>query len=96
MGRYAARREVLVEGLRAQGWGVESPRAGIVVWAEIPEGNRSKGSTAFAAELLEKCGVAVSPGEGFDPTAHSHVRFALVENESRIRLALERMRGISR
>jgi alanine-synthesizing transaminase len=37
--------------------------------------------------LLEKALVAVSPGIGFGPLGEGHVRFALVENEQRIRQA---------
>ena len=41
----------------------------------------------FAKLLLEKAQVAVSPGIGFGPLGEGHVRFALVENEHRIRQA---------
>ncbi|MBM3746762.1 MAG: alanine transaminase, partial [Acidobacteria bacterium] len=37
--------------------------------------------------------VAVSPGMGFGPLGEGHVRFALVENEQRIRQAV---RGIGK
>ena len=37
--------------------------------------------------LLEKALVAVSPGIGFGPMGEGHVRFALVENDHRIRQA---------
>lgn len=37
--------------------------------------------------LLQKAGVAVSPGIGFGEGGDEHVRFALVENEHRIRQA---------
>ena len=36
---------------------------------------------------MEKALVAVSPGIGFGPLGEGHVRFALVENEQRIRQA---------
>ena len=41
----------------------------------------------FAKLLLERAQVAVSPGIGFGPLGEGHVRFALVENEQRIRQA---------
>ena len=41
----------------------------------------------FSKLVLEKALVAVSPGIGFGPHGEDHVRFALVENESRIRQA---------
>ncbi len=35
--QYLSRRDVLVDGLRRIGWKVESPKAGMFVWAQIPE-----------------------------------------------------------
>ena len=56
-------------------------------WAAIPEKYRSIGSLEFAKLVLEKAQVAVSPGIGFGPLGEGHVRFALVENDQRIRQA---------
>jgi alanine-synthesizing transaminase len=63
------------------------------VWAEIPEPHRDGGSVEFAKFLLREANVAVSPGVGFGVAGDRHVRFALVENEQRIRQAT---RGIKR
>src|SRR5712692_1432652 len=90
---YQKRRDVLVEGLCRAGWPVESPRGTMFLWAPIPEQHRALGSLEFAKLLLEKALVAVSPGIGFGPHGEGYVRFALVENESRIRQAA---RGIKR
>jgi alanine-synthesizing transaminase len=57
------------------------------MWAPVPEQFREIGSLEFAKLLLEKAQVAVSPGIGFGPLGEGHVRFALVENEHRIRQA---------
>jgi alanine-synthesizing transaminase len=57
------------------------------LWAEVPERYRSLGSLEFSKLLLDKALVAVSPGAGFGPLGEGHVRFALVENEQRIRQA---------
>jgi len=64
------------------------------VWAPIPERYRSMGSLAFSKMLLEKAEVAVSPGIGFGRYGDDHVRFALVENEHRIRQAIRGIRKI--
>ena len=45
------------------------------------------GSLEFSKLLMEKALVAVSPGIGFGPMGEGHVRFALIENEHRIRQA---------
>jgi alanine-synthesizing transaminase len=50
-------------------------------------------SLEFTKFLLKEGGVAVSPGIGFGPAGEGFVRFALVENEHRIRQAT---RGIKK
>jgi alanine-synthesizing transaminase len=62
-------------------------------WAPIPEPFAELGSLAFAERLAREGRVAVSPGSGFGPGGEGFVRFALVENEHRIRQAV---RGIRR
>jgi alanine-synthesizing transaminase len=63
------------------------------VWAEVPERFRAKGSLEFSKLLLEKALVAVSPGVGFGPLGEGHVRFALVENDHRIRQAVRSVKS---
>ncbi|MBV9507603.1 MAG: aminotransferase class I/II-fold pyridoxal phosphate-dependent enzyme [Acidobacteriia bacterium] len=84
---YQKRRDVLVSGLRRAGWPVETPKGSMFLWAPLPEQFRGLGSLEFSKLLLEKAQVAVSPGIGFGPMGEGHVRFALVENDHRIRQA---------
>jgi alanine-synthesizing transaminase len=84
---YQKRRDVLATGLKRAGWPVEKPRGTMFLWAPIPERYREIGSLEFCKLLLEKAQVAVSPGIGFGPLGEGHVRFALVENDQRIRQA---------
>lgn len=84
---YQKRRDVLISGLKRAGWPVEPPRGSMFVWAPIPEQHRALGSLEFAKLLMQKALVAVSPGIGFGPLGEGHVRFALVENEHRIKQA---------
>jgi alanine-synthesizing transaminase len=63
------------------------------LWARIPEAFRSIGSLEFAKLLLAEAKVGVAPGIGFGESGDEYVRFALVENEQRIRQAA---RGIRR
>jgi len=89
---YQARRDVLVEGLNRLGWSVASPRAGMFVWATMPEPWRSRmGSIDFAMKLLEEAEVAVSPGRGFGESGEGCLRLALVENEHRLRQAVRQI-----
>jgi alanine-synthesizing transaminase len=90
---YERRRNVLVKGLKQAGWIVEPPRATMFAWAEIPEKFRKMGSLEFCKLLIKEAGVAVSPGIGFGEGGDNYVRFALVENEHRIRQATK---GIKR
>ena len=87
------RRDVLIDGLDRAGWPIEPPKATMFVWAKIPERYSWAGSLEFAKLLLEKGLVAVSPGIGFGQQGEGHVRFALVENQHRIRQAC---RGIKK
>jgi len=89
--QYQRRRDVLHKGLTEAGWAVELPKASMYIWAKIPEAYRALGSLEFAKRLLERAKVSVSPGIGFGDQGDDHVRFALIENESRIRQAV---RGI--
>jgi alanine-synthesizing transaminase len=84
---YQRRRDVLVNGLKRAGWLVEKPRGSMFLWAPLPERYQAVGSLEFSKLLLEKALVAVSPGVGFGPLGEGHVRFALVENDQRIRQA---------
>jgi len=84
---YQRRVDVLVTGLKRAGWHVEKPRGSMFLWAPIPEKYKAIGSLEFAKLLLEKAQVAVSPGIGFGPLGEGHVRFALIENDQRIRQA---------
>ena len=94
--QYQSRRDVLAKGLHEAGWPVEVPRASMYVWAQIPQPYQEQGSLAFAKKLLAQAKVAVSPGIGFGEYGDSHVRFALIENEHRIRQAVRGIRDVFR
>ena len=89
--KYQKRRDVLARGLHEAGWMVQVPKATMYIWAEIPPPYKEMGSLEFAKKLLADAKVAVSPGIGFGEYGDDHVRFALIENEARIRQAV---RGI--
>jgi alanine-synthesizing transaminase len=91
---YQRRRDVLCDGLARVGWQVHRPRGTMFVWAPIPEGFRHLGSLEFSKLLLSEGKVAVSPGVGFGVSGDGFVRFALVENEARIRQAVRGIREV--
>lgn len=90
--KYQRRRDVLVDGLQRIGWDVTKPKAGMFVWASVPDEWASRMSTMdFAMMLLEHGDVAVSPGSGFGEAGEGFVRLALVENENRLRQAVRQI-----
>jgi alanine-synthesizing transaminase len=88
---YQARRDVLVDGLNRYGWKVTKPRGTMFVWAPIPEKYRDMGSIEFALKMMEDAEVAVSPGRAFGEHGEGFLRFALVENELRLKQAVRQI-----
>jgi len=91
---YRRRRDTLIEGLKRINWVVEKPKATMFVWAKIPEQFSEMGSLEFSKLLLHQAKVAVSPGIGFGDAGEGYVRFALVENEQRIKQAVRGIRKV--
>lgn len=85
---YQDRRDVLCDGLNAAGWPIEKPKATMFVWAKIPDKFSHMSSLEFSKFLLSEAKVCVSPGVGFGEYGEGYVRFALVENEKRIKQAV--------
>jgi alanine-synthesizing transaminase len=91
---YRKRRDCLVDGFARVGWEFEKPKGTMFVWAPIPEPFRAMGSLEFSKLLLTQAKVAVSPGIGFGEHGEGFVRFALVENEHRIRQAIRGVKAM--
>ncbi|MEK6779776.1 MAG: aminotransferase class I/II-fold pyridoxal phosphate-dependent enzyme [Candidatus Deferrimicrobiota bacterium] len=91
---YRKRRDCLVDGFARIGWEFPKPKGTMFVWAPLPEPFASLGSLEFSKLLLTKARVAVSPGIGFGEHGEGYVRFALVENEHRIRQAIRGVKAI--
>ncbi|MGD0571810.1 MAG: aminotransferase class I/II-fold pyridoxal phosphate-dependent enzyme [Sedimentisphaerales bacterium] len=92
--KYQSRRDVLCEGLTRIGWEAPKPRAGMFVWAKIPQEHlKGKNTLDYSMDLVEYAEVAVAAGGAFGENGEGYVRIALVENEQRLRQAV---RNISR
>ncbi len=89
---YQGRRDVLVDGLNAMGWTTRKPRATFYVWTRIPRGYKS--SVEFAAMVLKKAGIVITPGIGFGESGEGYVRMALTISTERIEEAVDRLRKI--
>lgn len=93
---YQSRRDVLVKGLHEAGWMVDKPKAAMYIWAKIPEPYAHLGSLEFTKKVMKDAKVSISPGIGFGEFGDTHVRFALIENEARIRQAIRGIKDMFR
>ncbi len=91
---YRKRRDCLVDGFARIGWEFEKPKGTMFVWAPVPEAFKTLDSLEFSKHLLTHAKVAVSPGIGFGEHGEGFVRFALVENEHRIRQAIRGVKAM--
>lgn len=85
---YQDRRDVFVAGLNNIGWQIDTPKATMFVWAEIPKGWKSQ---EFAYSLLEKTGVVVIPGDVFGMYGEGYVRIGLVQEKNLLLEAVDRI-----
>jgi len=67
---------------------VETPEAGLYIWPHIPDGYTAR---AFAMELLQHTGVAVTPGTNFGAHGEGYVRISLTIEDARLDTALEKL-----
>lgn len=86
---YRARRDRLVSALRSVGWSPPVPKATLYVWMPTPGG---ASSVAFAAEVLERTGVVITPGTGYGACGEGYVRLSLTTPDVRLDEALDRIR----
>ncbi|MDR1657266.1 MAG: LL-diaminopimelate aminotransferase [Deltaproteobacteria bacterium] len=88
---YQKRRQVLTAGLKAAGLSVFETNYTFYVWVRVPEGMKS---ADFASKLLNEVGVVATPGNGFGPSGEGYVRFALVQEEPRLKEAADRLSSL--
>jgi aspartate/methionine/tyrosine aminotransferase len=86
--RYAANRQLLVDGLAAIGIDrVAPPDGAFYLYADVS--HLTDDSSGWVAGLLAETGVAIAPGVDFDPLdGHHFVRMSFAGTESEIRGAL--------
>ena len=87
---FKQRRDTFVGALHDIGWEVPTPPAMMYIWAKLPP-RWASNSIAFCTELVEQTGVAASPGVGFGKCGEGYVRFALVHDSARLKLAVDRI-----
>lgn len=87
---YQARRDRIVPVLEDMGMTVDSPRAGLYIWARVPNGYES---AEFAERLLEDTDVLMIPGGNYGPSGEGYVRLSITLADDLIDKALERVSG---
>jgi LL-diaminopimelate aminotransferase len=88
---YRQRRDCILPALRAIGLQAAAPLGSLYVWCRIPVG---KSSVEFAAEVLEKCCVSLTPGAVFGAGGEGYVRISLTAPIERVEEAVHRLGGI--
>lgn len=92
MAVYRANRALMLKGLPAAGFTrIAPPDGAFYVYADVSD--LTQDSRAFAAEILEKAGVAVTPGLDFDPVrGHQTLRFSYARSTADIAEGLARLK----
>jgi aspartate/methionine/tyrosine aminotransferase len=87
---FAARRRLMIDGLRALGFGVGfEPTGAFYILANARQ--FSGDSVSFAYEILDQCHVAVTPGVAFGRNAEGYLRFSYSASVERIEEGLRRL-----
>jgi LL-diaminopimelate aminotransferase len=88
---YQFRRDIVLKGLRASGFTVQTPPATIYLWAHLPDGFTD--STQFCERLLEETGVSTTPGVVYGAYGEGYLRISLGMATDRIKEAMERIKA---
>ena len=90
---YRQRRDRMRQALVDLGWIVPKPSMALYLWMPIPEWASARGwsDEQLASELLEHCGVALTPGSGFGDAGLGWLRLALVRPVEELENAVQRL-----
>lgn len=91
---FTKRHHILVEGLESIGWNVTPSEGGMFVFAKYP--NQEMNDIDFVYHAIEKTGVVMVPGSIFGDAGKNYVRLALVQEESLLKEAVERLGKLSK
>jgi aspartate aminotransferase len=91
---YQARRDFMVQALNAMpGVSCRSIEGTFYLFPSFP--NSGKNSVELAEALLEKAGIAATPGAAFGASGEGHVRFAISTAMSELERAVERLAKVA-
>lgn len=83
-----ARRDKMIGVLQQIGLKALKPKASFYIWARVPEGHTS---VSYVTELLDKVGVAVTPGTGYGLSGEGYIRISLTQSDARFDEGLRRL-----
>jgi len=83
-----ARRDKIVGALQQLGLRVMKPKAAFYIWAKVPQGYTS---VKYVAELLDKAGVAVTPGTGYGKSGEGYIRLSITQPDTRFDEGIKRL-----
>jgi LL-diaminopimelate aminotransferase len=87
---YQRRRDLIIKVLNSIGLEAKPPKAGLYIWAKVPEGYTS---VDLATDLLEEIGVVVIPGVGYGKNGEGYVRLSLTIPDAELARGLSRLAG---
>ena len=87
---YQRRRDLLIEVLNDIGVEAKPPKAGLYIWAKVPEGYTS---VEFTNDLLDNLGIVVTPGTGYGAYGEGYVRLSLTIPDANLVKGLSRLSG---
>ena len=85
---YQRRRDAVVTVLRDIGLRVETPKASLYVWANVPSGYSS---AKCAERFLDDLDIVVSSGSGYGKHGEGYIRLSLTLSDDDLDKALDRM-----
>ncbi|WP_339823442.1 pyridoxal phosphate-dependent aminotransferase [Sulfitobacter dubius] len=90
---YRRNRDLMIDGLKEAGFiDIAPPDGAFYVYADVSR--FTDDSRAFAAEILEKAGVAVTPGLDFDPArGHKTLRFSYARSTADMEEGIARLKA---
>ena len=88
---YKQRRDAMAAALKAGGWTVPPSSMALYLWMPLPPRLLALGSEAACSWLLERSGVALTPGIGFGAGGEGWLRLALVAEIDQLQQAAKRL-----
>lgn len=91
---YKRKQEIMIQGLKELGWEIDErkiPHTTFYLWLPIPE--RYTSAFDFCANVLEKSGVVLVPGNAFGNHGEGYFRLSYVASDEQLKEVIERFKA---